>query len=275
MKVVISSTYDDKYFWFIPLVAWLWNKLNIQTICFVPLRIPFTSNEKDIPKMYGLKEIAIRQNMILEFFICPNYKEATYAQVARLYAAAIDFLPEDEVLITSDCDMGVFGQKFQQLNDGQIHSFGGDLIDIHEAKQYPLCYIAMPVKEWRRIMDIDGKTYQQCLDETVGVIECDHFRGNQWSLDQNTIYNQFKKHDVIPIIHNRAKYPERFARNRLDRDDSFLLDRLSPDNVDYHFPRPGYEENNFNQILTVLKYHYPNEDFNWLVDYRTAYLKLL
>jgi hypothetical protein len=73
----------------------------------------------------------------------------------------------------------------------------------------------------------------------------------------------------------RAKLPERFATNRLDRDDAYLLERLNPDIIDYHLPRPGYEENNFNQIMTVLKYHYPNDNFDWLIEYREQYIKLL
>lgn len=273
MKSIISSTYDDKYLFFIPIVTFCWNKIGVDVICFVPYL-------KDSSPYWG-KHFLItdtmaknKLNAIAYHFAAPEHKEATYAQCARLYGGCLD-LPEDKVLVTGDCDMAVFGSKFSELNDGNIHSLGGDLLDVEQMKQYPLCYIAMPVKDWRRIMDVENKSYQQCLDETVGVIECDHFKGNQWSLDQNTIYSKFSKHEVKPLIHNRAKYPERFARNRYDRDDAYILSRLSLDAVDFHMNRPGYEENNFEIIMTILKYHYPNDDLNWIREYRNKYIELL
>ena len=36
MKAILSSTYDDKYLWNLPLVTWCWNKLGIDVICFLP-----------------------------------------------------------------------------------------------------------------------------------------------------------------------------------------------------------------------------------------------
>jgi hypothetical protein len=122
-------------------------------------------------------------------------------------------------------------------------------------------------------MDIDGRSYQQCLDDVVGVIECDHFRGNQWSLDQFTAYSQFKKHAIIPVAHNRAKLPERFAKNRLDRDDSYILTREVKGVLDYHMNRPGFEH--IETILSIFGKIYPDDNFDWILEYTHAYKQLL
>lgn len=269
MKSVISITFDDKYFFFLPITVWCWYKLNVDTICFMP----FYDDTKIAEKMVLIRETikSFGGNMVRCGFDAPEHKESTYAQCARLYGACLD-LPEDEVLITSDVDMAVFGGIFNEVNDGGIHSIGGDLLD-KGMRQFPLCYIVMPVKDWKIIMDVNGRSFQQCLDESVGKIECEHFKGNQWSLDQNTIYNQFEKHWVTPIIHNRAKMPERFALDRLDRDDSYILERGVEGVVDYHMNRPGYE--NIETILTIFQKIYPNENFDWIREYTNAYKQLL
>ena len=58
-------------------------------------------------------------------------------------------------------------------------------------------------------------------------------------------------------------------------DDSYILDRLNLDNIDFHMNRPGYEEKNFEIIMKVLAYHYPSEDLSWMRQYQQDYLNLL
>ena len=58
-------------------------------------------------------------------------------------------------------------------------------------------------------------------------------------------------------------------------DDAYLLERLNPDTIDFHLPRPGFEPKNFDIIMQVLKYHYPLENFDWLVSYCEQYKSLL
>lgn len=263
MKAIISSTYDDKYIYFLPIVTYCWNKLGVDVICFMPQP---KSDEENIKLNLCLESIgwANSKNEI-EFFTAPEHKEATYAQCARLYGACLD-LPEDEILIIGDVDMAMF--KVPPY-EGGITIFGSDLVP---DGQFPMCYASGTVKEWRKAMALDGKTYQQCLDELLGEIECEHMRGNYWGKDQQTIWENTKD---VAIKIPRARPGTQFAANRYDRDDSFLLDRLSPDTIDYHMPRPGYEDGNFNQILNVLKYHYPSDDFGWLINYTEKYRSLL
>lgn len=277
MKAVISSTYDDKYLFYLPIVTWCWNKLGVDVICFVPGNVYNKDVGKNIltlSRVSLINKIIDGNKLAAKFFtfICPEHKEATYAQCSRIYAAAIKELPEDEVLITSDVDMIVFGgEVLQEPGEMMFDIYGADLVP---DKQFPMCYVSAKVKTWRAITG--GGTYQEKLDNLLGGIECENMRGNYWGKDQETIYNLItENNDVDFIKHNRSNGQNQFATKRYDRDDAYVLDRLNPDTLDYHLPRPGYEENNFNQILAVLKYHYPNDNFDWLVEYRNEYLKIL
>src|ERR1700755_1075607 len=101
MKAVLSSTYDDLYFFFLPIVAWSWKKIGVDTICFLPYnRDPV----KDKSALYhAIQATDFLDGLQMPFFSAPKEKLATYAQCARLFGGSL-ILPKDEVLITADID---------------------------------------------------------------------------------------------------------------------------------------------------------------------------
>lgn len=270
MIAVVSSTYDSKYFYFLPIISWCWHKLGVKTICFLP-EPSGVEQLKDMAKREHLVSKVLKEQGVIGNwfqFSCPENKQATYAQCSRLYAAALDF-PDDEVIIVGDIDMILIRTDFIVKSEHDFFDiYGADLVP---DGQLPMCYAVGTVKTWRRFFT-KGRTYQECLDAELGHEEMENMRGNLWSRDQELLA---KGVGELCFKHNRTNGQNPFALNRYDRDDAYLLNRLSFDTIDYHMPRPGYEETNFNQILTVLKYHYPQEDFTWLVDYNEAYKKLL
>lgn len=268
MKAIISSTYSDTYLFFLPIVTWSWNKLGIDVICFMP------KHQKEYGHVMNLIWDTLKENDLsdrLVYYDCPKHKEATYAQCSRLYAATLD-LPEDEILITGDVDMAVFNKDyFDQASNGHINVFGADLVP---PVQLPMCYISMPVKTWRTVMEImPGMSYQECLDKILGPIECEHFRANQWSFDQDTAYRCINRSGLPHISHMRARYPFQFATRRADRDG--WPDAPPLDIIDAHLPRPGYLDENFKRILELFQDVYPDEDFTWMVEYKNEYVTLL
>ena len=274
MKAIISTTYSDTYLYFLPICVWLWNRLGVDVICFEPDLLLSHSGNSDIAKAILIKNTLNsfeNKNNKRYSFICPKHKEATYAQCSRLYGACLD-LPEDELLVTSDIDMGVFSlPPFDEEDDTEFTIFGCDLVP---KGQVPMCYIVGKVKDWRNRFELNGKTYQQCLDETIGKEECENMRGNLWSRDQETAYNKLMPYAGI-YLEPRSNGQNQVAQRRYDRDDAYILGRLSPDTIDYHMNRPGYEDKNFQTILTILEFHYPLEDFTWLENYNQQYKKLL
>jgi len=267
MTAVISTTYDNKYLWYLPLTTFCWNKLGVDVICFMPEP---KSDEENIKLNLCLESVnwSNSKNEV-EFFLAPTHKEATYSQCSRLYAACL-YLPEDELLITSDIDMGVF--KIPDYVNGTFSVFGADLVP---EGQVPICFLTATVKQWRDAFNINGKSYQQCLDELLGDIECENMRGNYWSKDQQEAYDKIHHNRFSHTEIKRAKEGTQFASHRYDRDDAYILDRLSPDTIDYHMNRPGFDDRNFEIILTIMKYHFPDEDFQWLIDFNEQYKKLL
>jgi len=266
MKAVISTTYDDKYLWFLPLTTWLWNRLGVDVICFMP-RLNEISD-----KIALINNVQVEQKLRQKhyFFNSPTHKEATYSQCSRLYAACLD-IPEYEVLISSDIDMALFKIPIPEYAKGTFTVFGSDLVP---ENQFPICYLSATVKQWRDAFNLNGKSYQQCLDELLGDIECESFRGNYWGKDQEEAYNKINLSQAITLV-PRSNGQNQLATKRYDRDDSYIIDRLSPDTIDYHMNRPGFEDGNFQIILTIMKYHFPNEDFQWIIDYNEQYKKLL
>lgn len=274
MKAIISTTLDDKYQFFLPIVSWCWNKLEIDVICFCR-----TIDEKHPDGLMAraaligatLEEQKLRIEM--PTFSCPIDKEATYAQISRMYASSLRNIPNEEVLISGDVDMVVMKNIFDGANEGFLFNLGYDLVPDN---QLPMCYTWGEAGTWDFIFEIKGKSLQECLDQQLGHEEMINMRGCLWSRDQEIMAKAFSKYNYASTIRiPRAREGTTFANHRLDRDDQFILDRLSPDIIDFHMPRPGYEENNFNIILTVLKYFYPNDNFQWLIDYRQNYISLL
>lgn len=269
MTAVISTTYSDTYLFYLPIATWAWNKLGVDVICFIP-GLPGNYFTSKYELLYNtLHKQVLKCNLFL--ITCPEEKAATYAQCSRLYACCLD-LPDDKVLITGDVDMAVFNkQYFDQLNDSQMHVVGSDLVS---GPQYPMCYIAMPVKTWRDVMWIqDGETTQHKLDQLLGHLECDHFRGNYWCKDQEEAWNHIIASCEPIVKHFRAAQGTQFATRRADRDG--WPEVIPPDIIDAHLPRPGYTEENFAKILNLFQAMYPKEDFTWMVEYRNEYVKLI
>lgn len=273
MKAIVSSTYSDQYLFFLPIITWCWNKLGVDVICFMPHKEDW---QKDKKLDLVIRSIPIQlgggTGTWLEPFKCPEHKEATYAQCARLYASALG-LPEHEVLITSDVDMALF--KIPQNMGGFMSIFGHDLVP---PKQVPICYIGGAVAEWRTRFKIMGRTYQECLDDLLGVVEADHFRGNYWAKDQEEAYNNIMGRPwpgghahLLP----RARPGTQFAEHRVDRDDINWRSYCGPDLIDAHLWRPGYTDSNFANILELLQTQYPEDSFDWLKQYREQYILLL
>lgn len=285
MKAVISSTYDSKYLYFLPIVTFCWNRLGVDVICFMPEIKDFFKFESGIlteidfdndKRVKLINETMIHKGMKFSMprFSAPEHKEATYAQCSRLYGACLD-LPEDEVLIVGDIDMAVFNIGWLNnpiITGSDITIFGADLVP---EKQVPMCYISGNVKEWRNVFELHNKTYQHCLDNLLGDIECENMRGNYWGKDQQTAFEMIDKNCSSAYYFDRARPNTQFADNRVDRDDTNWRAYVNDELIDAHLWRDGFTEQNHANIMELMRMKFPDEDFTWLENYRTEYLKLI
>jgi hypothetical protein len=130
----------------------------------------------------------------------------------------------------------------------------------------------MSKTNWRKVMG-DHNSIHAAVEDLLGKEDCENMRGNLWCRDQETIYNNIIKSGLPYTLHDRRKSDtNRTARNRADRDGwQYDVNGL----VDAHLLRPGYEPENFSKILTLFKEVYPQENFQWMVDYRNLFVSLL
>lgn len=271
MIAILSATEHDYYAMPLPFVVYSWWKIGVRCIVFTP---PLKENKKlRLAEQYC-------SHTIFKEFTCEERRIPTYSQVIRLFGAANN-LPFDEVLITGDSDMCVFGDFFEQLNDGGIHVVGADLTP---QDQYPICYAAMPVRRWRNVMNMwqeDGedelglktghlKTHQECVSELIDPIQGLDIRGEQWSYDQWYLKKMLTGADIV--FHNRSNGQNQFAQHRADRDGwHFNPDTL----IDAHLPRPLTDESNFNKVCELFHTKYPDDNLDWMCEFRDKYMKLL
>jgi len=270
MKCVISCTFDDNYFFFLPITVWCWNKLGVDVIVFFPI----LRGVEHAERFYLSQGTMKRNNSKWEMhqFECPKHKDATYAQCSRLYAGALD-LSDDEILVTSDADMALFKLPIPELIDSsvQFNVFGSDLVP---PKQIPMCYVSAKASDWKLAFS-KGRSLQQCLDELLKNIESATMKSDYWGKDQEEMFNSLYLHPIVIQDNPRARPGTQFASNRCDRDDINWRSYLGPDLIDAHLWRPGFTDENFANILELLQTQCPEDNFQWLIDYRTAYLALL
>jgi len=271
MKAILSCTADDLYAFNLPFAVYSWYKLGIDSIIIFP-DMPSAMTDGEILRLGFANGWCSKIAPTTRFFrfSAPPHKQATYAQCARLYAAAIPKIDPTDILITSDADMCVFNEEYWQQFDytGWINVIGIDLVP---EGQVPMCYIIAPAVGWRSFMRINGRILQKCLDDLLGELEAEHFRGNYWAKDQETAYQHLSAMTDLIIEHDRAKPGTQFAARRADRDGWVV----APDIIDAHLPRPGYTEENFNRIFSLFESIYPHDDHTWMKQYRDEYVGLM
>jgi hypothetical protein len=273
MKAIVSTNYDPKYVFFMPIMAWAWNKLGVGVHFIVPSPFRIGGN--------ALFEYVRRNTFVgktkeqtsISIFDAPTENhEVTYTQVSRLFAAADTSIPDDEILITSDIDMLVFQVPPHDLN-GVFSVFGADLVP---PRQFPMCYVTATAAAWRKVF-VKGRTLQECLDDALAAENCQNMRGNLWCRDQEILHNEITLTESI-LYFNRAYEGTQFATHRVDRDNHFWEQNLLNSGgglVDAHLWRPGYTEENTEKIIRLLEIMYPLDSFHWVREYAAEFRSIL
>jgi len=260
--VILSTNDNDNYLFYLPLVCWAWKKFDFDSLVIMPDR----RSEK---LQYVLKNTYAR----VEMFTPHNtYREDTQVQVSRLFAGCYD-MPDDEYMITSDVDMmplsSYFFQWFQDIN-----YFGHDLTGY---THIPMCYVGMQAGKWRELMSIrqgDDMVKMMC-DEMTSYPEIltGEFQ-KYWFTDQNIITQKLRAYGLDRCNKiDRGILNNGCAKGRVCRAYGFDIDIPHP--TDAHLLRPGYEEHNFTRIFSLMQKIWPQEDLQWVIDYRQGYMKYI
>jgi hypothetical protein len=231
--VVISSNDNDDYFHYIPIVTEAWNRLGWSVICL------YSGNKDTIP-YFNEPNILIHINKISEF------RDATIVQVSRLFAGCLN-LDDEDFVMTSDVDM-LPCSNYWQPDQNEITVYGYDLTDFSE---FPICYIAMKVKLWRDVMQVEkGQNIMQSINNFLNHLpnaKSEVFE-EWWGVDQQEITRKLSLKDVKHIYRSKRGI---YALGRVDRGD--WDGTLNQDVfIDSHLPRPAKNEKSFNQVYQLL-----------------------
>lgn len=266
--VVVSTNYDDKYLFFLPIIQYAWQKLGWDLICMMPNK-PL----EDIPETKDLvfsrmADIAqSRTSITIMYFNCKESDEITYTQCSRLYAANLA-IPEFDILLTSDVDMLPIS-NYWNPDPNKITSYGRNLSDKH----FPICYVGMSPARWREVMLLTGNvTNDMHID-----IEGWEGDGNRWELDQDLLTESLLpyQNEIVYIDREKSIHSD-YPVGRIDRSAWDATHKESV-RIDCHLLRPGYSDENWPRILNEIKENLnpTEEDIQWLESYRNAYVKLI
>lgn len=237
MKIVVLSTNDNPdYLHYLPIVINAWNKLGWNVLTFY--------RGKSQPEVF--KYIDTELNHIWRINEDSEYKDATIVQVVRLFASCLP-LEDDDMLMTSDVDMLPCSNYWNpDIND--ITVYGHDLTGYTE---YPICYIAMSVANWRKVMNL--KMNEDIFTKLTEVLNSqDNAKSEDfykwWGVDQQYITEQLKKYELVKV--NRGNYLG-YALGRVDRGDweNTLTNRTF---IDSHLLRPAKDKTNIEKTKQLL-----------------------
>lgn len=247
--VVLGVNENPKYFYFLPLVYWAWEKIGWDVILFISGSYHKAMNlvaetTKWAPCGVGL---------------IGDYKSETIAQVSRLYGACVT----DGLLMTSDVDMLPLSDYWHP-KPGEFTTYGRDLTDYH----YPICYLAAMDYDWREIMVISKKDYQQEISKSL------RHQKNMWTLDQDIITERlFVYQDQLTRIDRGTDPRTGYPLGRVDRS-NWRLDHKQL--IDCHLPHDILTNDaSFRKVMELLHLVWPDIDFKWFATYHKEFKKLI
>lgn len=246
---VISVNDNPEYLFYLPVVAQGWHKLGYDVHCFLINGADISLCKKYYnPLIYGGR---------ISFAILDAVKsidEITYTQCMRLFAAYNDNLNPEDRLITSDIDMLVCKDIFQ--DQGTIDTYGRDLTD----RQYPMCYISMTAEKWREVMGIDMNESLEANMERIIKAEPWHnstLDWQRWCTDQEIITKKLETVKGFVYHHDRGVDPVTgYPTGRLDRAG---WKQPQGEIIDVHLPRNPLQ--NYDKIAPLCGDWFP-EYFN-------------
>jgi hypothetical protein len=283
-RAVVSSSADNIYGFFTPILGRLWRDL----IGYKPLFILFKDEDewtRSPDTAFILKTLKDDGHEVIFINPVAGYRTSTVMQLSRVLAAAIPSVADDDYLLTSDADMLPLNRSYfhQQDPNYRFHIFSADAYaDIahgQHSPKYPMCYLGTEARYWKEIMGI--KT--QDIDVEAG--RALQGRLDTWHNDEEYLVSCLWRHPFHAgrIEKTKDHYAigscELFMRGwdasgiafkRLDR--AAWSYENNQDAVDAHFFRPGYTERAC--LLKLISVFYPSS-LEWVTNYIDTFAKLV
>lgn len=267
MKVAVISTDENQdYMYHIPLTIWAWRKIGWSVmVMFV------SDNISELSELIFRRHTDLHNQLNVEVCLVPTikgYRNATVAQISRLYAAAVPFV--GDILMTSDGDMLPLSDYWKLQSKPTVYGF-----DLTSYTEFPISYIQMDSSDWKQVMNLDQNHnvehfIKRDLDSMPNAKSDDFYKF--WGVDQQLITQRLKP--FKPTIINRGQYPNGYARGRVDRG-AWTLDHK--EFIDAHLHHQIHHKQNdwkFQQTLELLRKIWPEESFDWYIEYHNEFKRL-
>ncbi len=254
-KIILSTTEDDKYLFFLPIAVWCWKQMGWDAIVFLP--------EIRNSKLENVANLTLNICPETSFYRVPlnsKYKASTLMQCVRMYASCIHW-NEEEYMMMGDIDLIPLSKDYFQRDEDKINYFGHDLTDF---KHIPMCYVGMKRKNWKKVMQLDESRLEVQMDKDLSLFP------ENWGLDQDILTKKMTDFGLENCNQiNRGKLRSGQAAGRVCR--GFGFDTNTDRPIDAHLPRPGYGVAEFHQIMTLIKKYFTG--YEWMIKYKNDYVK--
>lgn len=239
-RAVFSSDLNADYFFYLPLTAALWRHVAgyRPTVLLTGTCAEWRAH---IQAAIALRHAREQGAEIHWIGPVAGHRSSTVAQVARLFAGALDEY-EDSWLLTADVDMWPLSAWFREAGVVTLHY--GNAYEHEPVPKWPLCYIGARASTWRQIMGLSvmglaagplGSPIQRHLDERLA--GADAWRA--WNHDEVEFARRLTAWPGYPaqcaVVPRRGCPPV----DRIDRS-AWPAAPVAAGMVDAHLPRPGW-----------------------------------
>lgn len=262
--VVISADQNPDYAYYLPLTCALWEKFGWEPIVFY--RGDTYDNHWTTLATNKCGELCFDVDAI------NGVRNATIAQVSRLYAATLNFVEDDDLIMTADADMLPLSDYWHP-NPTKITYYGRDLTGYGEI---PICYISMTKTRWIEVMCLTKMDHNEMIKRDLTNhpnVKSDDFY-KWWGIDQQIITQRIDDVQFEKEFIKRGQLSNGFARGRVDRG-AWSLDHKQF--IDAHLFHQIYHkgrEQYFEKTLDLLYHIWPDEDWTWFISYTHKFRKL-
>ena len=264
--VAIGCSHMQPYDYLLPFTVRLWKeRIGMDVILLLSgdpqewLRRP-VFNELDEDECYFVGEIE-------------GFDAGTVAQSARQHVAAMEWLKEDDYIISSDSDLWPIKKDFYWGFDESPMTFWYANAYLYE--NHCTCHMGATVKTWRDVMGLKAGSLSAQLKDTFARKLAPKQEGlnpgdagwQAWNFDEWNTSEVLRQQEWYP---DQCKMIERVGQPPNDRIDRSNWRDLKPDDVDAHLLRPSHDDENWPLVRKLWAELMPDH-VEWADAYRERY----
>ena len=167
-KVMLSINDNYNYYFYAPIVSYLWVQMGYEPIIVVVgNQNNWTQKGKrenyvfESSRRVGATFIISDENYMKR--LGKGYDTTTMVQVSRLCAGALNMYPEDSYFLTGDIDMLPLDREyFNNIDESKdVHFLHGNAYEDHS--RFPICYLGMNRKLWNETMHTTDGFFEKSI----------------------------------------------------------------------------------------------------------------